>query len=139
MSDEFGPATPLDITQEDIANMWGILGQNKPVQWPDLKYKALKTSPADMLQDAANTFKLRNELYGDNYKKFGHIMKILNPTWECNVENWNRVCLLVQIVSKLTRYCENFNKGGHDDSLNDLAVYAAILRSLDKEINEVPF
>lgn len=98
-------------------------------------------SPAGMLASAAQTFKQRAEVYGDNYKRFGIVIDALFPDGiKIDVEEqYNRYGLLVQIVSKLTRYCENFNKGGHDDSLNDLAVYAAMLRSLDKEINEVPF
>lgn len=99
-------------------------------------------SPADLLQQSVETFKQRAEVYGDNYKRFGKIMALLIPAGTeivANPEALNRLGLLVQIVSKLTRYCENFNKGGHDDSLNDISVYAAMLRSLDQEINEVPF
>ena len=43
------------------------------------------------------------------------------------------------IINKIARYAENFDKGGHDDSLNDISVYAAMLRSIDRKINEVPF
>ncbi len=94
-----------------------------------------------MLQQASEIFKQRAEVYGDNYKRFGKIFNLL-LTDKIIIEtdhDWDRVGLMVQIVSKLTRYCENFNKGGHDDSLADLSVYAAMLRSYDKEINEVPF
>jgi hypothetical protein len=40
--------------------------------------------------------------------------------------------LLVQIMSKLSRYCANFNQGGHEDSLDDLAVYSVLLQEVDK-------
>lgn len=99
-------------------------------------------APAAMLQQSAETFKQRSEVYGDNYKRFGKVMEALFDDKQINIlmpEEWNRFGILVQIVSKLTRYCENFTKGGHDDSLNDISVYAAMLRSLDKEYNEVPF
>ena len=112
-----------------------------PVAWPETA-NVNKHSPAYALEEAAQTFKQRAEVYGDNYKIYGDVMMMLfadkNVTLSCK-EDHNRFGLLVQIVSKLTRYAENFSKGGHDDSLNDLSVYAAMLRSLDKEINEVPF
>lgn len=106
----------------------------------------MKNSPADLLQESVDIFRKRNELYGDNYKKFGAVMHALFPnelqrSSEAAVGYWNRLGILVQIVSKLTRYCENFNEGGHDDSLKDLSVYAAMLRELDKEglNDEIPF
>jgi hypothetical protein len=39
--------------------------------------------------------------------------------------------VMTHIVSKLHRYALNFETGGHQDSLKDLAVYAAMLASLD--------
>lgn len=108
-----------------------------------------KTVP-DLLHEAANIYRLRSQIYGDNYKHFGKVMCALMPQGvsadaadeEERVSISNRFGVLVQIVSKLTRYCENFNKGGHDDSLQDLAVYATMLRELDAaamKYNEIPF
>lgn len=100
-------------------------------------------TPSDMLLAAAETFKQRAEVYGDNYKKFGHVMLALFPPGRApyltNETDWNRLGLIVQIISKLTRYIENYSSGGHDDSLQDLSVYAAMLRSIDKDISEIPF
>jgi hypothetical protein len=142
---------PLDVLQEDVPdispNMWGI-GMEKQKLYElrtgteDLKVAGEnKNSPANMLQQASETFKQRFELYGDNYKKFGIVMQALMPKESdvSSIENHNRLGLLTQIIYKLTRYCENFNKGGHKDSIHDLCVYAAMLESLDDEINEVPF
>ena len=102
-----------------------------------------KKTPADYLQESVDTFKQRNMLYGDNYKLFGKIMHVAgngDDKWKINsVSDWNRLGIIVQIVSKLGRYFENFNKGGHDDSLKDIAVYASMLRELDAEINDIPF
>jgi len=105
------------------------------------RIKSVKNSPAELLQQSVETFRQRGDVYGDNYKMHGEVMVALfRKQIELVGQNdHNRFGLLVQIVSKLTRYCENFDKGGHDDSLNDLSVYAAMLRSLDREINEVPF
>jgi len=104
-------------------------------------------SPADLLQESVDMFRLKHEMYGDNYKNFGKVMASLFPNgikefFDDQVDHWNRIGVLVQIVSKLTRYCENYTKGGHDDSLLDLSVYASMLRELDLEIakrNEIPF
>lgn len=90
---------------------------------------------SDRLKKAAGIFEERGKVYGDNYKQFGKVMKALFPTGAVvnDVETWNRLGLLTQIVSKLTRYSENFTKKGHEDSLDDLAVYAAMLNSYDDE------
>ena len=86
------------------------------------------------LKAKADLFNERAALYGDNYMRFGHIMKqllhvqMLDPM---DHHAMNRLGIFVQIVSKLTRYGENFTAGGHDDSLDDIAVYAMMLKSLD--------
>lgn len=133
MSDDHGisiptdliPPEPLDFSSEQEA----------------LRYEEESgNSPHIMLQRAAETFKQRAEVYGDNYKKFGQVIAALNMDLQMrSVQDWNRFGLLIQIISKLMRYTENFSKGGHDDSLNDLSVYAAMLRSLDQEGEKVPF
>jgi len=102
----------------------------------------------EALRKAAEIYEQRNALYGDNYKRFGTIMHALFPEGiaqragvngskaETKQEYWNRIGILVQVVSKLTRYCENFEKGGHADSLDDMAVYTMMLRELDKEAQD---
>jgi hypothetical protein len=101
----------------------------------------LKNVP-EMLRESAQTYEDRNKLYGDNYKRFGSMMNALFPKGLTitTPESWNQIGILVQIVSKISRYCENFAKGGHDDSLLDMAVYATMLRELDafeKRIDEI--
>ena len=87
----------------------------------------------DMLRDAANIYEERNKLYGDNYKRFGYIMKELFPQGLKleGPDDFNRYGVFVQVVSKITRYAENFTRGGHADSLDDMAVYAMMLQELD--------
>lgn len=94
----------------------------------------------EALRKAAAIYEERNKLYGDNYKNFGKVMLALFPEGIYHgssnpqpFDEINRYGVLIQIVSKLTRYCENFGKGGHDDSLDDLAVYAMMLKELDNE------
>ena len=98
----------------------------------------------EMLREGAATYEERNALYGDNYRNFGRVMRALFPRdIECQTaDDYNRLGVIVQIVGKLGRYCEQFEAGGHDDSLLDLAVYSQMLRELDEEIRnapEVPF
>ena len=87
----------------------------------------------DMLRDAAAIYEERNKLYGDNYKRFGRIMKELFPQGLKldGHDDFNRYGVFVQVVSKITRYAENFTRGGHADSLDDMAVYAMMLQELD--------
>lgn len=89
----------------------------------------------EMLRAAAEVYEQRNKLYGDNYKNFGKWVSQLFPNG-LTVEtesDWNRLGVLVQILAKISRYAENFNKQGHDDSLLDNIVYTAMLRELDFE------
>ena len=92
----------------------------------------------DMLRQAAQTYEERNKIYGDNYKRFGPIMALLFPKGIelITEDDHNRFGVFVQCVSKLTRYAEQFEVGGHDDSLLDLSVYANMLRELDMKAKE---
>jgi hypothetical protein len=99
-------------------------------------------SVPEALRKAADLYEERNKLYGDNYKSFGKLVDVLFPNGfpsgaqESHVSYQNRVGVLIQILSKLTRYCANFGDGGHSDSLHDLAVYAMMLDELDAELVE---
>ena len=89
----------------------------------------------EMLRNAAEIYEERNKLYGDNYKRFGPIMALLFPdglTLETG-DDHNRFGIFVQMLAKFTRYAQNFEKGGHPDSLDDLAVYSMMLQELDSE------
>jgi hypothetical protein len=87
----------------------------------------------EILEEAAATYRERNAVYGDNYLKFGRIMKEMFSDTEITVDGFNRLGVFVQCLSKLTRYAENMNTGGHYDSALDLSVYAAMLAELTKE------
>jgi hypothetical protein len=86
----------------------------------------------EQLRKAAAIYEERNKLYGDNYKNWGKVALPLLKEIDVKTESdFSRLGILVQIISKLTRYTENFNRGGHDDSLDDMAVYAMMLKELD--------
>lgn len=92
------------------------------------------SNAGDILKIAAETFRQRNALYGDNYHQFGVVMTAIFPdgVQPKSVEEWNRLGVLVQCVSKLTRYAQQWCSGGHRDSAHDLCVYAAMLEELTR-------
>lgn len=94
----------------------------------------------EMLRESAQTFEERNKVYGDNYRKFGRVMAAIFPEGIelRTAEDHNRFGVFVQMVGKVTRYAENFNRGGHSDSLLDLAVYSQMLRELDEDETSDP-
>jgi len=86
----------------------------------------------EALRSCAEIYEERNKLYGDNYKRFGQVMGILFPNG-INLDNemeYNRYGIFVQMISKIMRYAENWEKG-HPDSLDDLSVYSQMLNELD--------
>lgn len=91
--------------------------------------------PQDSLRQSADVFEERGRVYGDAYKNFGHVLMALRPNGFAirTVEDANRLGVFVQILSKIVRYANQFEAGGHDDSLLDLSTYAAMLRELDAE------
>jgi hypothetical protein len=96
----------------------------------------MRKRASDLLEESAEVYRQRNSVYGDNYLTFGKVMEqMFNCGLVISAENdWNRLGILVQMVAKLTRYTANFHKGGHDDSLLDLATYTAMLREIDLDI-----
>ena len=89
----------------------------------------------EILECAADTFKERNKLYGDNYLHFGEIMLALFPQGVklMTAEDFNRFVLFTNCVGKLSRYAVNLTNGGHQDSAHDLCVYAAMLEEITDE------
>ena len=85
---------------------------------------------ADILAEMADTFRERNKVYGDNYKRVGAVMMALFPQGMSltSAEDFNKWHLFELMVVKLTRFA---NSGlTHQDSIHDLAVYAAMVESL---------
>lgn len=92
-----------------------------------------KSHVATELENAAKTFEQRNAVYGDTYKRHGDVSLALFPEGVDlrTAEDQNRYACLSMIVGKLARYATNFEEGGHEDSLHDISVYAAMLNELD--------
>jgi hypothetical protein len=49
----------------------------------------------DKLRDLANLYEERNETYGDNYKRFGHMAAMMFPNGLIirSADDWNRLAL----------------------------------------------
>lgn len=95
-------------------------------------------SAHDILFESAETFKARNAVYGNNYLNFGPTMVGLFPDGVTlkTEEDFIRFHLLVLDVVKTTRYCQNFDTGGHHDSIHDKVVYCAMLEAFDLDCGE---
>lgn len=93
-------------------------------------------SAADFLDEAAQTFRDRNAVYGDNFKRVGAVMAALFPDGITlkTEDDHNRFHIFALCVIKLTRYTQNWSKGGHPDSIHDNTVYSAMLEAIDAEI-----
>lgn len=96
------------------------------------------------LTEAAETFKERNKIYGNNYLNVGGAMAALFPQGLMlkTSDDFNRFHIFVLGIVKLSRYannwCEVAGIVGHPDSIHDNTVYSAMLESIDDEINNRP-
>lgn len=95
----------------------------------------------DILRQCADLFEERNKVYGDNYKNVGVAMTGFFPDGVTlkTVDDFNRFHIFMLGVVKMTRYCNNWEKGGHADSIRDNTVYSAMLEHIDSEANKVTY
>lgn len=94
----------------------------------------MKTVP-ERLAALGDIYKERNLIYKDNYKHYGKVLLAIFPNG-INLqteEEFNRFALLLHIIDKMTRYANSFHQGGHQDSLDDVSIYAQMLREYDDE------
>lgn len=101
----------------------------------DLRPEHVAPRAPDLLELGAATYRQRNKLYGDNYHHFGKLMMGLFPNGLTvnDPDDWNRLALVINCAGKLQRYTQSFTRGGHQDSVHDLMVYAAMLEELTHE------
>ncbi len=92
----------------------------------------------DRLRSAANIFEERAAVYKDNYKAVGRVMEALFPDGHAQhtQDDHNRWHLFELVIVKLTRYVNNYDGYGHQDSLDDMIVYLSMLGGLD-ELNRI--
>lgn len=92
-------------------------------------------TPAELLEAFATLQRDKDHEYGARWRDFGFIQAALFPDGITlkTVKDHSRFALLTWMLSKLSRYAANFAAGGHEDSIRDLSVYAAMLAALDQE------
>lgn len=97
----------------------------------------------EFLEDSIKTRMERNNTYKEStyegaYIQHGYVMNALFPNG-INLQtpsDINRYSCISAMVSKLIREVNNFEKGGHEDSMRDMPVYAAMLRELDEDAKD---
>jgi hypothetical protein len=104
--------------------------------------KEEKQTVPEMLKQLAEIYSERNKMYGNNYKEFGEWAAKLFPNGLLLVsaDDWNRFGVMIQIMSKFSRYAQNFQNVLKKeqmktmiDSIDDLAVYTMMLQELDAD------
>jgi hypothetical protein len=94
-----------------------------------------KPDAGDLMATMARTFKERNAVYGNNAEVVGRVMAALFPhgvklKTPKDFELWH---LLELVIVKLTRFTQSDLT--HEDSIHDLAIYAAMVELLVKDHN----
>lgn len=94
----------------------------------------------EILSDLAELNKQKDDEYsGGDYWTIGHILFSLFKGEQpllTRPSDYARLYHVFLMAGKLSRYCANFDSGGHPDSLSDLSVYAAMVKSMDEQIEE---
>lgn len=111
-----------------------IYGHAEEIEIKPCRFKNEEPFVVQELKAKADLYLQRNKIYGSNYMRFGPILSLILEGQKLDAsdpQQMNRIGIFVQIIAKITRYGENFCKGGHDDSLDDIAVYSMMLKQLD--------
>lgn len=94
------------------------------------KPKSKERNAADILAAAADTFRERRAIYGDNYIKVGAMFAVLYPDGLTlrTADDFSRFELFMFVIVKLSRFSNS--QMTHVDSIHDACVYAAMLEVL---------
>src|SRR5262245_10000415 len=89
------------------------------------------TETKRLLQKALDTFQDRGAIYRDNHQRLGALMDALFPQGVIlkSADDHERFALISLLLVKLSRYAVEWNNGGHQDSIHDIIVYAAMLEA----------
>jgi len=98
----------------------------------------MKTAEA-YLREGADLYEERSAIYGNNWLLIGKMLEALFPEGVTlkTADDWNRMHLFIQMMTKVTRYSACWKEGGHVDSSLDLTVYTSMLHALDQIIKEM--
>jgi hypothetical protein len=126
-------APPSKAAAEHAAEAFGLLPGEALISKAELDALTMEppaqANAADILAEAAETFRQRNAVYGSNYEMVGPIMKILFPKGLTpELLGCPQYHLLELIVVKLSRFAISDMK--HQDSIHDSCVYAALIESI---------
>lgn len=92
-----------------------------------------KLPVAEVMESAAETFKARQAVYGDNYKLAAEALKAFFPNGLelKTAADQERYHIFMLIVVKLSRYANGWNKP-HQDSIHDAGIYSFMLEAIDQ-------
>ena len=92
----------------------------------------------ERLTDLGDLYAERGKVYGDDYKRHGDLMRVFFPNGVIlkTLDDFNRYGIFKELVTKLNRYSKSWSTGGHEDSLNDISVYAQMLQELDNDVRQ---
>lgn len=92
----------------------------------------LATKADQILSEAAQTYRERNAVYGNNFERAGKALNALFPNGINlkTVDDQTRFQIFNLIIVKLSRYAVNWYDG-HKDSIHDALVYCAMLEAID--------
>lgn len=93
----------------------------------------LPPTAASILDAMAETYRERNKVYGDNFRRVGPVMSELHPDGVLlrTPQEHEVFHLWSLIIVKLTRFATSGLT--HEDSIHDAGVYAAMIESILKE------
>lgn len=84
---------------------------------------------ADILVEMADTYRERNAVYGDNYKRVGKLMAVLFPDGVSpETLHSDQFHLFELILVKLSRFAISGLQ--HQDSIRDTGVYSAMIEAI---------
>jgi len=100
--------------------------------------KDTKDNASESLSGASKIYKDRNKQYGDSFIVVGNVMEALFPGGIklSGEKDFRRFHLLEWTIGKIVRYVQNWENNGHQDSIDDAIVYAAMLAFETKIIDQ---
>ena len=126
----------LSVSAEDDLHSWCLSEEqlteaqeraNGPTAAPQLP-----RTVAQILTGAAQTYSERNEVYGDNYKRVGAMMRVLFPEGApAELLHSDQFHLFELILVKLSRFA--ISGLSHEDSIHDACVYCAMIEAIVAE------
>jgi hypothetical protein len=90
---------------------------------------------AERLRAAATLNEQRDNVYRDNHTRLGRALAAMFPEGIMleTAYDHERFALISLMIVKLSRYAVQWSTGGHAESIDDLIVYAAMLRETDDD------